>query len=181
MHGPNKGGSAAQRGPAYGRTQRIRGTGVATKAPGATAFPRRRKRGLLSRNQASNNTGDNSTFAFAPGGMPYPGRQRPKRRDPNLRRARQPKHSGEKKQNSKNFPWHSNHLSQRGRSYGWVGIGTFRFAKVASGSRSLVSRHFCIKLENRPPLAGSTCLVPAKVEKNFWDRQAAEQKYFFLR
>ena len=134
---------------------------------GTAAFPRRRERGLLSRNQASNNTGDNSTFAFAPGAMPHSGRHRPKRRSPTLRRAGQPKQSGEKKQGSKNFPWHSNHLSQRGRGCGWVGIGTFRFAKVASGSRSLVSRHFCIKLENYPPLAGSTCLVSANVRENF--------------
>lgn len=137
-------------------------------APGATAFPRRRKEGLLSRNQLSNNTGSNNTFAFAAKrARPSSGRQRPKRRNPKLRCAKQPKRSGEKKQGSKGFPWHSNHLSQRGRSSEWVGIGTFRFAKVASGSRSLVSRHFCIKLENCPPLAGSTCLVSANVRENF--------------
>ena len=129
-------------------------------------------KGVLSRNQLSNNTGGNSTFAFVPGTMPHSRRHRPKRRNPTVRRATQPEQSGREKQYSKNFPWHSNHQSQRGRSCGWVGIGTFRFAKVASGSRSLVSRHFCIKLENCPPLAGSTCLVLTKVEKNFWDRQA---------
>lgn len=149
------------------------------RTPGATAFPRRRKRRLLSRNQASNNTGDNSTFAFAHWTMPPSGRHRPKRRNPKQRRAKQPEQSGEKKQDVRDFPWHSNHLSQRGLKLRWVGIGTFRFAKVASGSRSLVSRHFCIKLENCPPLAGSTCLVLTKVEQEFWNGQALGRKYFF--
>lgn len=131
--------------------------------------------GVLSRNQPSNNTGGNNTFAFAfaaTRARPPSSRHRPKRRNPKPRRAMQPKESGEKKQTLRNFPWHSNHLPQRGRSCGWVGIGTFRFAKVASGSRSLVSRHFCIKLENCPPLAGSTFLVSANVRDNFWDGQA---------
>ena len=126
--------------------------------------------GVLSRNQPSNNTGGNNTFAFAfaaTRARPPSSRHRPKRRNPKPRRAMQPKESGEKKQNLRDFPWHSNHLSQRGRSCGWVGIGTFRFAKVASGSRSLVSRHFCIKLENCSPLARSTGLVRQMYGRNF--------------
>lgn len=148
------------------------------RAPGAMAFPRRKERGLLSRSQASNNTGGNSTFAFAPGAVPRPGRQGPKRRNPRPRRTAQQKQSGRKEQDLKDFPWHSNHRSQRGRSCGWAGIGTFRFAKVASGSRSLVSRHFSIKLENCPPLAGSTFLVRAKVEQDLWNGQAVGRNIF---
>ena len=139
--------------------------------PQAQRHSHEEEKRLLSRNQANNNTGDNNTFAFAPGAMPCPSCQQPKRINPTPRYAMRPEQSGGEKQCSKNFPWHSNHLSQRGQSSGWVGIGTFRFAKVASGSRSLVSRHFCIKLENCPPLAGSTYLVSANVRENLWDEQ----------
>ena len=81
---------------------------------------------MLSRNQLSNNMGDNSTFAFAQRAMPPSGRQRPKRRSPKPRRATQPEEPGKEKRDVRDFPWHSNHLSQRGQSCGWVGIGTFR-------------------------------------------------------
>ena len=158
----------ARREPANSGAQRIRSARVATTGHhGQQAFPQRKKRGLLSRNQASNNTGDNNTFAFAPGALPPSGHPGPKRRNPKPRRATQPEQPEKKKQDVRDFPWHSNHLPQRGRSCGWVGIGTFRWSKVASGSRSLFSRHFCIKLENCPPLAGSTGLVSANVRENF--------------
>ena len=47
-------------------------------------------KGVLSRNQLSNNTGGNSTFAFVPGTKPQNGPDGPKQKSPKPRRARQP-------------------------------------------------------------------------------------------
>ena len=134
--------------------------------------------GVLSRNQLSNNTGGNSTFAFGPGGRPDAGHSGPKQKSSQPRRAKQPKGWRQKGRSEKDFPWYSSHLPHLGRSRGWVGIGTFRCAKVASGSRSLVSRRFCIKLENCSPLARSTGLVLANVREKFFRGQIAGSNFF---
>ena len=134
--------------------------------------------GVLSRNQLSNNTDSNSTFAFGPGGRPNAGHSGPKQKSPPPRRAKQPEGWGQRGRGEKDFPWHSSHLSHLGRGRGWVGIGTFRCAKVASGSRSLVSRRFCIKLENCSPSARSTGLVLVNVRENFFRGQIAGSNFF---
>ena len=62
----------------------------ARQTHGATKKIQKKGGGVLSRNQLSNNTGGNSTFAFVPGPKPQDGHYWPKQKSPKPRRAKQP-------------------------------------------------------------------------------------------
>ena len=62
----------------------------AAGVPGPRCIPTKKKRGGLSRYQLSQDTGDNSTFAFVPGMQSHCGHAGPKQKSPIPRRAKQP-------------------------------------------------------------------------------------------